>query len=188
MANTPSSEPTQFRAGDTVLWSKSLADYSPADSWVLKYKFVGSAGKSDDITATVSGDAWVVTVAKTVTAALAAGIYTLIGWVEKGTERYTVAETTVQILTNIAIASAATDTRSHARKTLALIEAAIESYAVRPVEQLSIAGRTWTRPSLETLNRLRSKYAKLVRREVEKERRAKGLPAKRILAQFPPIS
>jgi len=188
MSTVLTTEPTKLRAGDSISWTKSFGDYTSANGYQLKYRVIGSAGIAAAVSATADGDGWSCTITKAISTTLAAGIYTLIGWVEKGLERVTVSETSIQILTNLVDATLATDTRSHARKTLTLIEAAIESYAVRPVEQISIAGRTWTRPSLDILNRLRSKYAKLVRIEVEKERRAKGLAPKQIVAQFPPIS
>lgn len=187
MSNTLTTEPTKLRAGDSIAWTKSFGTYTSANGYQLKYRLIGSAGVASAISAVASDDAWTATITKAISVTLAAGTYTLVGWMEKGLERITVSETSIQILVNLVDATTATDTRSHARKTLALLETAIESYAVRPVEQISIAGRTWTRPSLEQLLRLRSKYAKLVRIEVEKERRAKGLPPKQILAQFPPL-
>lgn len=187
MSTELTTEPTQLRAGDSVSWTKSFSPYTASNGYQLKYRLIGSAGKTDPVPAVASGDAWTTTFTTAYTKDLVAGIYTLLGWVEKSGERVTVSETSIQLLANLVDAAAVTDTRSHARKTLALIEAAIESYAVRPVEQLSIAGRNWTRPSLEQLSRLRSKYTKLVRIEVEKERRAKGLAPKRIVAQFPRV-
>ena len=188
MSNELTTEPTTLRAGDSIAWTKSFGTYTSANGYQLKYRLIGSAGVSAAFNAVASDDTWTTTITKAISTALAAGTYTLVGWMEKTLERITVSETSIQILANLVDAAAATDTRSHARKTLALLETAIESYAVRPVEQISIAGRTWTRPSLEQLLRLRSRYAKLVRIEVEKERRAKGLTPKRIVAQFPPIS
>ena len=47
------SEPTTIIAGDSVAWTKSLADY-PAPTWTLKYRLVRE-GKSIEIVATASG-------------------------------------------------------------------------------------------------------------------------------------
>jgi hypothetical protein len=177
-------EPTQIRAGDTFAFTKSLSDYLASEGWLLQYKLVGSAGCSDDVEGVADGDDYTITFDAAITEELTAGLYTLVGWVEKDGERYTINESTIQIKTNLADAAAATDTRSHARITLALIEAAIESYAVRPVESLSIGGRTLTRPSLDVLTRFRARYKKLVAIEDQQDRIKAGKRPKRILARF----
>lgn len=183
MSNIPTIEPTSFRAGDTVKWTKSLTDYPASAGWALKYKFVGNQGAPSAIAATASGDDFSMTVAATTTAAYIAGIYTLQGWVEKAGEQYTISITTVEILANLSTSSA-TDTRSHARKQLALIETAIESYSVRPVESVSAFGRMWTRPSLRTLYNLRSRYLREIRKEEDAQRIAQGKKPRRIVARF----
>lgn len=183
MPNTPTIEPISFRAGDTIKWTKSLADYPASAGWALKYKFVGDKGAPAVIAAAASGDDFSVTITATTTAAYVAGIYTLQGWVEKAGEQYTISVTTVEILANLSISSA-TDTRSNARKQLVLIETAIESYSVRPVESVSAFGRTWTRPSLRTLYNLRSRYLREIRKEEDAQRIAQGKKPRRIVSRF----
>ena len=75
---TPIIEPDSVIAGVTVKWTKDLADFLPADSWVLKYTLInaGDDGKRIDITATDNGDGrHLVNVAKATTADWRHGLY-----------------------------------------------------------------------------------------------------------------
>ena len=36
-----SKEPTQFRAGDTIEWKRSIDDYKASDGWTRKYAYFG---------------------------------------------------------------------------------------------------------------------------------------------------
>ena len=173
-------EPKQIRGGITTSWLEELSDYSATNGWALKYRLAGTTGNYD-VTAVGVGTVHTVTITADVSKEWIAGSYILIGYVEKGTgaslERHDVFNGTIDLLPNIAGATAAADYRTHARKTLALIEAAIESYAVRPVEEITIAGRTIRRPKLEQLVSLRSRYQFLVKQEGMSERAANGLEA-----------
>lgn len=186
-ADIPTKEPIQIRSGDTVKFTRELADYPTSEGWTLKYKIVGNGADPQEVSASVVSSKYSVTIASSITEDLATGIYQLIGWVEKSGERFTIYDRTLDVLPNLASASGATDTRSHARKTLALIEAAIESHAVNPVESLQINNKTFQRPTLEMLNKFRSQYAALVRAEENKERIKSGEKAKKIVIAFPAV-
>ena len=73
-ATTPTTEPSALIAGDTAKWLKTLADYLPADGWVLSYTLINSAAKIT-FAATTSGSDFLVNVAAATTAAWAAGSY-----------------------------------------------------------------------------------------------------------------
>jgi hypothetical protein len=154
----PDNEPGTLRAGDTWKWTKTLADY-PASAWALKYRFK-SPTAGFEITADESGDEYSVTVAAATTTAYAAGTYTWIAWVEGGTsEKYTV-DTGVVVINpdyRSGTATAALDDRSHARKTLAAIEAWIESRD-QGVARYAIAGREMQYIPIPDLLRLRQTY------------------------------
>lgn len=173
-------EPVKIRSGVTTVWTKDLPDYSASDSWALKYRLAGTTANYP-VTSVGVGTAWTVTITADTSKSWVAGTYTLLGYVEKGTgasvERHDIFIGTVEVLPNIAEAVSASDLRTHARKTLALIESAIESYAVRPVEEIMIAGRTIRRPKLEQLVSFRAKYRFLVKQEEMAERAANGLEA-----------
>ena len=121
MAEPKSYEPEKVTAGVTWKWEKTFSDY-PASEWTLTY-YLRKNG------ATADGDTHLVTVAAATTAAYASGIYDFIGWAIKGTEKYEVFNASIEVLPNPTNASAY-DPRSHARKVMELIEAAI--YPVFP--------------------------------------------------------
>ena len=171
----PENEPDTLRAGDTWKWTRTLADY-PASAWTLKYRFKSAAG-GFEITATASGDSYAITVAASTSAAYASGLYTWIAWVEGGTsEKYTV-DTGVAVINpdyRIGTATTALDDRSHARKTLAAIEAWIESRD-QGVARYAIAGREMQYIPITDLLKLRQTYKAEVAAEDAAAALANGL-------------
>jgi hypothetical protein len=120
----PTTEPTLLRAGDNWEWDKTVSDHLPSDGWALAYVLAGGPVGTTPlaISSTPSGDTYQVRVAAATTEDVPAGIYRLIGRVSKGTDRYTVHESTVTVEPD-----PATDTRSHAEKMCAKIEAELEA-------------------------------------------------------------
>lgn len=175
-AAIPTTEPAELRAGDTWKWTKSLADYSAADGWVLKYRFKNAAG-GFEITATASGSDFSISVAADTTTGYTAGTYEWTAWIEYGGEVFTVDGGTLQVLPNLraGAATAALDTRSHARKTLDAIEAVIENRATLDQMSYTIAGRTLQRMSVADLIKFKNHYAQLVQAEVNADKLKKGL-------------
>ena len=92
------------------------------NSWPLKYAFRGSAG-TIDITSSADGDEHLVSVAPTASAAYSAGIYDVMGWAEKGSDRYTVFTSRIEVLVDLEAAGSSYDGRTHVKKTLDAIEA-----------------------------------------------------------------
>jgi hypothetical protein len=114
MARTrPTSEPSSLRAGETWDWERTLSDY-PAAEWTLSYTFTNATAKIA-ITASADGDTHVVTVAKATTAAYAAGRYDGFAQVTDGTETYGVWSGVLEVLPDLASATAY-DGRSVARQ------------------------------------------------------------------------
>ena len=171
----PDSEPTTLRAGDTWKWTKSLPDY-PASAWNLKYRFK-SPTAGFEITADETGDEYSVTVTAATSSGYAAGTYSWIAWVEGGTsEKYTV-DTGVAVINpdyRIGTATTALDDRSHARKTLAAIEAWIESRD-QGVARYAIAGREMQYIPITDLLKLRQTYKAEVAAEDAAAALANGL-------------
>jgi hypothetical protein len=175
--------PASFIAGDTVEWEEESSDYPATDGWALAVYFTGSSAFT--VAGVADGATWDVTITAANSATYLPGIYRYAVCVTKATERHTIREGQVEIRRNLASTVAGYDGRSHARKTLALIEAAIESSAVNPVESITIAGRTLQRPPLAALIKLRSQYRQMVRDEEAAEKAARGLDSgKQILARF----
>jgi hypothetical protein len=179
VADIPTNEPAELRAGDTWKWTRSLADY-PASAWTLKYRFK-SPTAGFEITATTSGNDYAITVTAATTAGYAAGTYTWIAWVEGGTsEKYTVDTGIMAVDADYrsGTATAALDDRSHARKTLAAIESWIESRNPG-VAEYEIAGRRMKYISTSELLKLRQSYKTEVAAEEAAEAIRNGLGTSR---------
>lgn len=180
----PTVEPDEITAGDLVTWKKSLPDYPAGDGWILSYALVNSAGYIS-ITGTADDDDHLISVAATTTAAYPAGTYTIQGYVTKAAERYRVYKGDIIIRPDLAQATGGLDNRSHARKMLDLIEAALEALTAGTMRSTSILGTTYTRKDEEALSRLRDRYLTEYRAEQNAERLAAGKkPRGRILSRF----
>ena len=176
MAQTvPTSEPSSVVAGDTVAWTKSLADYSAADGWVLNYRLINAAGKID-IVATASGADHAVSVAAATSAAWAPGDYVWQGYVEKAAERYTVGSGAITIKPDLAAEAAGFDTRSAARKALDLLDAALVTHGANAwTQEYEIAGRRMKFKSAGEFMAWRDKLKAEVAREEAADRIAAGM-------------
>lgn len=165
--------PDTFRAGDSVSWTESLAEYPASAGWALKFRLLWQGGVAVPITAVASGDDFAISLTAADTASWDAGSATLVSWVEKGTERVTLGERDVTILPNLAIASTF-DGRSRAVKGLADARAALDAYMANGqmhVSEYDIAGRRMKFRSSEEITDLISYYE----REVAKENAANAI-------------
>jgi hypothetical protein len=162
-ADIPSTPPAELRAGDTAKWRRELPDYPASASWQLKVTLVGQQG-AHTVTADAAGDAFVFTLPASTTAGWTAGRYVRTEYVTNGTERYTVDTGEVVLLPDLAAATAAIDTRSHARKVLDAIETWLESRAPT-AGAFEHAGIKIQNYPLADLLALRDRYRAEVRRE-----------------------
>lgn len=141
MPEIPTNEPLELRAGDTWKWKRTdqVADY-PSPTWTLTYRFKNKDG-GFEIVATADGSSgFSVSVPKATTAAIAAGTYAWQAEVDNGTERYTLERGGVlKVIADFfaGTAAAALDQRSHERKLLEQVQAAmlalntgVKSYAI----------------------------------------------------------
>src|ERR1044071_5619916 len=120
-------EPSLLIAGDTWQWRREdlAGDYPASGGWTLGYQLVNAAQRYAFAAAT-DGDVFAISVPAATTAGYAPGLYTLGGRVTKSTEKHTVFTGSLRIKPDLAGATAAVDTRSHARKVLEAVEALIE--------------------------------------------------------------
>jgi hypothetical protein len=140
-ATVPTVEPSEFRAGDSVLWTRTLADY-PADEWSLSYFLVGPAQKIT-IAATADGTDFAVELTPAVTSPLQAGDYFLTGRVTDGTQVFTVVEQKrVKVLPNFAgdDVTAGFDGRSFNRRVRDALRQMVEGSAAFPEIAYTIFG------------------------------------------------
>ena len=183
-ALTPTFEPASLTAGDTARWLKCLPDYLPVDGWQLVYTLLNAAGKIT-FNAVALGADHLVSVAALTTAGWAAGDYAWRAQVVRADEAYTVASGTCTV--RPAFSAATLDARSHARKTLANIEAYLENPGNLTSSMYEIAGRKLQRFGIPELLTLRDRYRAEVAREDAAASVARGLPdRRRVFVRFGP--
>lgn len=134
-AQIPDVEPTSIIAGDTVTWTKYLADY-PATEWTLAYTVNGA--KQYTATATAIGSGYSVTIPAATTADWDGGTYWWNARVTKDAESYTVGSGTFIVTANPANQTEGYDGRTSAKKILDAHLAAYEAYAGRIEQQYSL--------------------------------------------------
>lgn len=182
----PDNEPAQIRAGDTIQWRRSLPDYPADQGWVLSYRFINATAQFD-ITASADGSAHLVDVAIGDSADYVAGDYSWVSAVSKDGERHTIESGQMKVLPDLmAVASGGLDIRSTAKKTLALVDAAMLAHGSKAwTQQYSIAGRTMTFRSPADFMAFRSQLQREVRAEENQERINNGLaPKNKILVRL----
>lgn len=166
-------EPTKLIAGDSIAWAREAPAYS-FDGWGLLYVLRGPGQL--DVTAS-GGPVFEFTISAAESATLPAGIYNWACYATKGPDRKTLARGEVEVLADLAQA-AEIDPRGHARRMLALIEAALEKRIPKDQQSYEIDGMRLDRIPIERLNALRLQY----RREAAAKR---GKPfGRRILARL----
>lgn len=159
--------PDTFRAGDSVSWSESLADYPAGAGWVLKYRLIWSSGTPKDFEATASGDDHAVALSAATTATYAAGSATLVAWVEKSGEKITLDSKLVTILPDLTTATTF-DGRSKNRRALDDAEAALQSYLAGGrgmVQEYAIGDRQYKFRNLAEIRDLIAELRTAVARE-----------------------
>lgn len=182
MADIPTTEPLELRAGDTWQWTRSLADYPASAGWSLAYVLINATAKIS-ISASASGDDHAVTIAAATTASYFSGSYDWLARVSKAGQVFTVGSGRITVLPSLAASTA--DLRTHARKVLEAIESVLEGRASQDVLEYQIAGRSLRRIPVTDLLVLRDRYRAEVAREDAANRVANGLPdSRRVFVRF----
>lgn len=181
----PTTEPDRFRAGNTLTWLKTLEDFPASEGWVLYYRLINTAGKYD-ITATASGDSHLVEVAKATTATYTAGTYTLLSWVDDGTDRHDVGQQQLIVEVNLAAQASGYDTRSNAKQALDAVDAALLAYGSNAwTQEYEIAGRRMKFRTASDFLAFRSQLQAEVAAENNAERIRNGqAPRNKLLVRF----
>lgn len=176
-APIPSTEPTNFAAGETVQWTKTVADYLSTDGWSLIYSIRG-ATVFPDVTATpVSDGSYSITIPTTSTTGLKPGRYVWASHAYKaGTPplRYPIDRGVIIVTADL---GAAETVVSHAAEALPIVEAAIKGRLTGDMQQYMIAGRSITKIPIMELYALRAFY----RAELAKERGPKRTNPRRLV-------
>ena len=175
--NIPQVEPRCISAGLTITFQRIFSAFSYDDGYTKAFYTINGTGGSKLITGTYSTGVWsfILTAANN---NLTAGKYILFGWVETtdSSEKYKVFQGQLEVTASLTTSSA-TEQRSVLQQQLDNINTAITNYALNPVEQITIAGRGYQRPTLLALYRFRALTEKSLRTERKKENIRNGRPA-----------
>jgi len=181
-------EPLTFRAGDTVEWTKKLPEFHATD-YTLKYKLIGANGISPEIVATADGIDYDITI-DAEDSDLAAGTYTLTGWVEDGEGFYkTVFNGSVDIEPNLREATEAVDTREFWQKYLDALQAMLLNRASVMQHTMTVPGAGSRMVQYLSPSEIYAEIAKATAKleEIENDNRvANGQSRKQIKIQFNP--
>jgi len=174
--------PSEIKAGLSYEFTDELADY-PAPTWVLKYRLINIDGALDIISVADDGN-HKTTLDATTTASYAAGTYTWLAYVTKGTDKIEVGEGTIEILPDI-LSVSSYDTRSETKQILDALTALIKSKATKLPTEINIAGRSLKYETLADLIKAQKDFKRMYEDELKQERIADGLPpGGRVLARF----
>lgn len=174
-------EPAEIVSGDKAAWRRDdlAQDYSSAGGWTLSYRFVWS-GASATVAMTADSEGW-----KAVADAATWAVGLAQWFLQASHATYgqtTLGRGAILVAVNPASPPAGFDPRSHARRVLTSIEAAIEGRATQTDLKTVLAdGRAIDRVPPGDLVKMRDLYAAKVRRE-ERAAAGKGLP--RVLARL----
>ncbi len=156
-------EPTQLHAGDSIAWARDARAYPSAAGWSLLFSLRGAAALD---LASTGGEPYQFAARSDQTKALPAGVYRWACYAVRQDERQTLASGELTVLQDL-LQAGAIDGRSHARRMLDLIEAALEKRIPKDQQSYEIDGLRLDRIPIERLEALRNRY----RREVASEKR-----------------
>jgi hypothetical protein len=133
-------EPEEVTPGETVEWSKALADYNPADGWALTYYFRNASGTGFNAAATADGNSWKVSVLVPVN--VGAGRVDWEAWVKKGGDERLADKGTATVAASLKAlaADAVFDGRTQAEKDLDAVRAALVPATSAGVQSYEIGG------------------------------------------------
>lgn len=165
--------PYEFYAGDTVIWQiENLhTDYSnSAHTLTYKFRLENNGSTNFSVDATADGNNYKITLSATTTANITEGKYNFIAYVTRTSDsaRVTVDRGMIEVKPNLA--SSTSETRSHAKKMLDLIESLLEGKATKDVSSYSIAGRSLNKMGVSELLEWRNYYKAEYNRELSKQR------------------
>lgn len=179
-----------LRAGDSWLWRRIFDGYPSGLGWEAQYVLNSPQGRfafpAGSITADLDDISFDVLVSSEQTAAIAAGVYDLYAVLTNTTiaAQQTIPLQSVCVQPNILGATGGVDTRTFAKRTLDMIEAAIAGDVSPHVQEYEINGRRLQYMDRMKLKDLRDQY----RYEVRQEQIASGeyVPKRRVGVFFRP--
>jgi hypothetical protein len=170
--------PTKAAAGDTWSWTISSSDY-PAPDWSATLVLWNTENRLS-LDSTDDGADHLIAQTAAQSSAHAPGIYEWKAFAKDATHRFEIGAGYITITPNVE-GNRPFDTRSHARKTLALLQEALEQLKLG-VKSYAIADRQWTSRDIPELIEAISSYEMKVYNEDMADRSAAGLKRPRNVA------
>ena len=157
-------EPKKLHAGDSIAWGRTVPEYRASEGWSLHYVLHGP--QVIELDAFADADAYRVEIAASETKEWASGQYRWAAYViGPGDQRYTIDTGSIFIAPNLLLAEPG-DVRSHAKRMLALIQAALEKRIPKDQQSYEIDGQRLDRIPVERLMELRKMYRREANREL----------------------
>jgi len=176
--------PSQFEAGDTVIFTENFADYSPS-SYTGTLVFNNSVAAPTTVTATTSGTNFLFTITAAVSAAYAPGQYTFAIYATSGATRYTAKSGVINILPNLT----ATATPSFAQAQVTLLKTVLAEFNATTRQSVNFNGQSFSRASIKEYQHQLTYYRAEVIRETAAANAARGVTTgNRIAIQFVPAN
>ncbi len=169
---TNTREPVQITAGDTISFTKTLANYPASQGWSLKYVLNGGSGPIT-FTSTASVNDHVISVDATTTALWLPADYEFTGFAEKGSERHAIYIARLTVESDVE-AQDPGDTRTHAQKMVEALEAQLEKMAQDDIIDSSVEGTQIRREARKEIFIMRKKYQRERQTEIAAERIKNG--------------
>ncbi len=154
----------KLQAGDSIRWTREVPEYSADAGWQLHYALRGPS--PINLAASGSGSTYSVSVSAADSAQWAAGSYIFSCYVSRGDERQTLETGKLQVLPDLT-SDSSVDARSHAERMLEAISATLEKRASSDQQSYEIEGRRLDRIPIPELIKLRDRYRREYRRELE---------------------
>ena len=175
--NYPTTEPETLTLGDRWVWKRTDlgTDYAPA-SYALTYnaRLQGAGSTTFSITASESGDDYLVEVASSTTAGYTKGTYNWSAYITRSSDSERIEVDSGVWTVDLNLASSTDDPRSHAAKMVDNLESTLESLAAKLTTSYSIADRSNTLRSMEEGRDQLREYRAELRRETYKARALNG--------------
>lgn len=137
---TPTQEPTQITAGDSVGWVRSIPAYPASEGWILHYVLLSLGKPPITLDSTAAGAGHQIAMAAATTAEWPPADYRWTAYVTKGAERKTLGSGQLRILPDPSTQTETFDPRTENQKILDAITAVLAGELTNPLAEYKIDG------------------------------------------------
>ena len=184
MPDPVSGIPSQFEAGDTVIFTENFPDYA-VGTYTASLAMNNGVVAPTTVTATTSGTNFLFTITAAVSAAYTPGAYTFAIYATSGATRYTAKSGVINILPNLT----ATATPSFAQAQVTLLKTVLAEFNATTRQSVNFNGQSFSRASINEYQKQLTYYRAEVIRETAAANAARGVTTGgRIALQFVPAN